>query len=180
MADAVQAFVKFTPSNAQFGQFSKGESRHKDYPASKGFIEVKGLDWTIAAETSFSDGGGASVGQPTTEALSFKHAYDLAGCQLQGYIAAGLHFDEVLFYVCKAVGKEGTLPYLTVKLKTAFVTEANISLGNDGKLDQEVKMVFKKIDIKYIMQAETGTLDGGESNLIWEVQGNEPIVITAK
>ena len=178
MADAVQAFVMFEAAESTFGNFTKGESRHKDFPADKGWIECKGIDWTIAAETNFDEGGGASVGKPTTEALSFKHAYDLAGPQLQGYIAAGAHFKVVEFRVCKAVGTNTTVAYLIIRLDTAFCTEANLSLGADGKLEQEVKLVFKKIDIRYQMQTETGKLEGTASQLVWEVQGHEQVTVT--
>lgn len=175
MADAVQAYVKFEPAKSDFGSFSKGESRNSKFKADDGWIECKGIDWSIAAETSFDEGGGASVGKPTTEALTFKHAYDLAGPQLQGYIAAGAHFKMVTFQVCKSVGAKETAPYLTIKLNTAFCTEANLSLGSDGKLEQEVKMTFKKIDIEYKMQAESGDLTGARSQLKWEVQGAEGV-----
>ena len=169
MADAISAFVKFEAAGDAICKTSKGESRHTAYPASDGWLELKELSWSIVAETSFMEGGGAAAGKATPENLTFKHAFDMAAPPILGFIASGSHFTKITFHVCKATGSNKTSPYLKVTLGMAFIVKATIDVGADGKAEQSVEAVFKTIDIEYLKQQDSGQLGPDGAKMSWDI-----------
>ncbi len=63
---AVNAFVTFF-DKADGESIQKGKEK---------WIEIQGWDWEIEAESSWTKGGGASVGKPNPGKLNFEHYFD--------------------------------------------------------------------------------------------------------
>ena len=135
---ALNAFMKI--SNAV------GESRQQGYTD---WIEIQGWEWDIKAETSWTRGGGASVGKPAPGELSFDHYYDRASPAIMAYICMGKSFDTVQLHMCKTVGSKNPEAYFMMELTDAFITEVVCSATEEGNVVQKVKMVFKQVSIDY-------------------------------
>ena len=172
MADAISAFIRFkvAPEAKPICTVSKGESRHITYKSSDGWLELSELGWEITAETSFTEGGGASVGKSAPGNFTFKHNLDMAALPILGFIASGSNFSEVEIHVCKSTGANQTSPYLKIWLKAAYLTKASLNVGSDGKGTQDVEAVFKSIKTEYFKQDDTGKLGSESAAFEWDVQ----------
>src|SRR5450631_4158634 len=78
MAAALNAFMQID------GAF--GESRQGGYEK---WIEIQSWEWEVEAETSWTKGGGASVGKPSPGKMSWEHYWDRSSPTLLGYICTG-------------------------------------------------------------------------------------------
>ena len=61
MASALNAFMQISNAKGESkqGNGSGGNGEYKDW------IEIQGWEWEVEAETSWTKGGGASVGKPS-------------------------------------------------------------------------------------------------------------------
>ncbi len=152
---ALNAFIKF--SNAS------GEARQGKY-GKEAWTEIQGWEWEVEAETSWTRGGGASVGKPSPGKLSFEHYYDRSAPTILAYICMGKSFDEVKLEMCKTVGGPAktmqgasAIPdaFFIVNMTDAFITKVVNTASEDGNVVQKVEMVFKKIAIDYRPQGLT-------------------------
>jgi type VI secretion system secreted protein Hcp len=135
---------------------ARGEAKQGKYD---GWIEIQGWEWEVEAESSWTKGGGASVGKPNPGKLSFEHYYDTASPKILGYICTGSAFATVKLHMCKNTGKltameqergETTLrPFFEMDMKEAYITKINNSATDEGNVVQKVEMVFKEISIDY-------------------------------
>ncbi len=150
---ALNAFIKL--GNA-FGEAMQGK-----YGA-ESWTEIQGWDWEVEAETSWTRGGGASVGKPSPGKLNFEHYYDRSAPTILAYICLGKSFDQVTLEMCKTtggvvggperglgLGKNSLEPFFTMRLTDAFITKVSNTASDDGNVVQKVEMVFKKIEIDY-------------------------------
>lgn len=146
MASALNAFMKIGKA--------KGESKQAPYTD---WIELQSWDWEVEAETSWTKGGGASVGKPSPGKLNFEHSWDRSSHVLLGYICTGTAFEDIFIEMCKSTGKSGRQPFFKVEMREAFVTKVNQSATEEGNVLQKVELVFKSIGIMYYQQG-IGTL----------------------
>ena len=79
--------------NALLSFFDKadGESIQK---GKEKWIEIEGWNWEIEADTSWTKGGGASVGKPNPSHLTFEHYFDTSSTVVMGYICTGKAFPK--------------------------------------------------------------------------------------
>jgi len=135
---------------------AKGESIQQDF---KDWIELQGWNSEIEAETSWTKGGGASVGKPNPGKMNWEHYFDTSSTHIMGYICTGKAFPEVTLKMCKTTGKAKPEPYFTAIMKGAFITKVANSGTEEGNVSQKVEMVFKSIKIEYRRQKnEDGSL----------------------
>ena len=73
---AVNAFITFY-DKADGESIQKGKEK---------WIEIQGWDWEVEAESSWTKGGGASVGKPNPDKLIWEHVFDTSSHVLLGYI----------------------------------------------------------------------------------------------
>jgi type VI secretion system secreted protein Hcp len=78
---ALNAFLTFFDK-------ADGESIQKGHEK---WVELQGWDWEVEAESSWTKGGGASVGKPAPGSLSCVHAFDGSSIVALGYICTGGH-----------------------------------------------------------------------------------------
>ena len=142
---ALNAFIKIGSA--------EGEARQGKYGKEK-WIELQAWEWEVAAETSWTKGGGASVGKPNPGTLNWEHYFDRSSHLLLGYICTGTSFDTCTLEMCKGTGAKSGEPerFFAIHMKDAFLTKVSQNATEDGNVIQKVEMVFKAIEIEYRSQ----------------------------
>ncbi len=92
---AINAFVSFF-DKADGESIQKGKEK---------WVEIQGWDWEVEAETSWTKGGGASVGKPNPGRMNFEHRFDTSSTVILGYICSGKAFPKVELQMMKTTGK---------------------------------------------------------------------------
>ena len=138
MASALNAFMKIGKA--------KGESKQKPF---EDWIELQSWDWEVEAETSWTKGGGASVGKPSPGKMNWEHSWDRSASVILGFICTGSAFEKVYLTMCKSTGKGARDPFFQIEMRECFITKVNQSATDEGNVLQKVEMVFKAISIKY-------------------------------
>lgn len=142
----------------------EGESTQADH---KGWIEILSWSWGVSADTSFGKGtGGAAVGKPVSQDLTFTHVYDKASPVLAQKLTKGIHFPTVTLTAAKT--GDGQKDYLTVTMKSVYITSLAPSGGGGGEIHESVSMVFKEVEFAYKPQDATGKL-GGDVKFGWNI-----------
>jgi type VI secretion system secreted protein Hcp len=137
-----------------------GESRQGKY-MKEGWIEIQSWDWEVEAESSWTKGGGASVGKPNPGKFNFEHYYDKSSPVILKFISSGEAFPEIFMEMCKGTGTAGLQPFFHVKMTEAFITKVSNSATEEGNVTQKVELVFKTIRIEYRQQGVDAKSPGG-------------------
>jgi type VI secretion system secreted protein Hcp len=147
-------------SNAQGECKMEGEYKDK-------WIEIQTWNWEVEAETSWTKGGGASVGKPNPGKMSWEHYFDRSSCILMNYISSGAAFEEVELRMFKGTGGKilSNNVFFRMIMKGAFITKINNKATEEGNVSQEVEMVFKEVEINYSLQ-EDGTKPGQKAGTL--------------
>lgn len=156
---AVNAFVSFF-DKADGESIQKGKEK---------WVEIQGWDWEVEAESSWTKGGGASVGKPNPGSLSFEHRFDSASTVILGFICTGKSFPKVELQMTKTTGTGVPTTYFTMTMEGAFITKVSNSGTEEGNVTQRVSMVFKTVKIDYKPQDnKTGQL-GATKTFNWDI-----------
>jgi type VI secretion system secreted protein Hcp len=155
---AVNAFISFF-DKADGESIQKGKEK---------WIEIQGWDWEVEAESSWTKGGGASVGKPNPGSMSFEHYFDISSTVILGYICNGKAFPKVELQMTKssAGGKPET--YFTMVMEGAFITKVSNSGTEEGNVAQRVEMIFKTVKIDYKSLDPSGKL-GAVKTFNWDI-----------
>jgi type VI secretion system secreted protein Hcp len=146
-----------------------GESKQVGYPE---WIEIQAWDWDVEAETSWTKGGGASVGKPNPGKMNWEHYWDKSSNVLLSYICTGASFAEIHLHMCKTTGSAKPQPFFDVRMWDAYITKVAQSATEDGNVLQKVEMVFKKISIDYSQQGAIANNPGAlkpSNNFTWDI-----------
>jgi type VI secretion system secreted protein Hcp len=155
---AVNAFLSFFDKAA-------GESVQK---SKKDWVEIQSWDWDVEAETSWTKGGGASVGKPNPGTMNFEHYFDTSSTVILGYICNGKAFPKVELEVTRSAGGSKPNTFLTMTMEGVFVTKVSNRGDDEGNIVQRVEMVFKTVKIEYRHQNPTGQL-GAAKIYSWDI-----------
>ena len=128
---AVNAFLTFF-DRANGESIQKGRER---------WIEINGWSWGVDAQSSWTKGGGASVGKPNPGALTWEHPFDLASIPIMGYLCTGKSFPKAELQMAKTTGKGTPETYLTVTMEGVFITKVSTSGTEEGNVLQQVEMM---------------------------------------
>jgi type VI secretion system Hcp family effector len=145
---------------------AKGESRQKGFP---GQIEISSFTWDVTADSSWTKGGGASVGKAIPNIATFKHYYDTSSPTLMAFCVKGKHFPKVKVTVLKSTGGPIPTPYFIILMESAFITKATINVEDTGAVSQDIEFVFKKIEVKYHAQDDKGKIDSTAKTFMWDI-----------
>jgi type VI secretion system secreted protein Hcp len=154
---ALNAFLNFAKVDGE--SIQKGKEK---------WIEIQGWDWEVEAETSWTKGGGASVGKPNPGKMHIVHYFDTSSPVILGFICTGKAFPKGEIQVLKTTGKGTPETYLTITIEGVFITKVSNSLTEDGSVAQRVEMVFKTIKIEYKPQNKDGSL-GAVRTFDWDI-----------
>ena len=156
---AINAFVSFF-DKADGESIQKGKEK---------WIEIQGWDWEVQAESSWTKGGGASVGKPTPGKINFEHHFDTASTVILGYICTGKAFPKVELQMVKTTGRGTPETYFTMKMEGVFITRVSNAGTENGSVIQKVEMVFKTVKIDYKAQdTRTGALVAAKT-FSWDI-----------
>jgi type VI secretion system secreted protein Hcp len=136
---AGNAFVSFF-DKADGESIQKGKEK---------WVEIFAWDWEIEAETSWTKGGGASVGKPSPGKMSFRHYFDTSSIVIMGYICIGKAFPKVELQMMKTSGGAVPVTYFTMAMEDVFICKVSNSYTDEDKILQNVEMVFKTVKIDY-------------------------------
>ena len=156
------------PVNAFLTFYDKadGESLQK---GKEKWIEIQGWDWEIEAETSWTKGGGASVGKPNPGKLNFEHYFDTSSTVIMGYICTGRAFPKLELQMLKTTGSATPETYYTMVMEGGFITKVSNSGTEEGNVTQKVEMVFKTVRIEYKPQDSKSGKLGAVKTYNWDI-----------
>lgn len=143
-----------------------GESTQK---GKEKWVEVEGWDWDVEAETSWTKGGGASVGKPNPGKLSISHHFDTSSIVILGYICTGKAFPKMQLEMMQTTARGNAETYFTMTMEGVFITKVSNAGTEEGHIVQTVEMVFKTVKIDYkAHDARTGAL-GAAKTYTWDI-----------
>ena len=128
---------------------AEGESSQK---GKEKWVEIQNWSWDVEAESSWTKGGGASVGKPNPGRMNFGHRFDTSSIVILGYICTGKAFPKVELQMMKTAGRGTPETYFTMTMEGVFITKASNVGTEDGIVLQQVEMVFKTVKIDYKAQ----------------------------
>jgi len=144
-----------------------GESKNAKFPQ---WIELQGWDWEVECESSWTKGGGASVGKPNPGKMNWEHYFDTSSTTLLMFMCSGQAFENVTLKMMKGTGsKEGQQVFFTMLMKGAFITKVSNSATDDGNVVQKVEMVFKDVEFRYQPQDDSTGKLGAEKVFGWNI-----------
>lgn len=150
---AINAFVSFF-DKADGESIQKGKEK---------WVEITGWDWEVEAESSWTKGGGASVGKPNPGKLNFEHLFDTSSPVILGYICSGKAFPKLELQMTKTTGKGTPETYFKMTMEGVFITKVSNAGTGEGIVMQKVEMVFKTVKIEYKYQDnKTGALSAAK------------------
>ena len=156
---AVNAFISFF-DKADGESIQKGKEK---------WIEIQGWDWEVEAESSWTKGGGASVGKPNPGKLNFEHYFDTSSTVILGYICTGKAFPKLQLEMMKTTGKGSPETYFTMTMEGAFITKVSNSGTEEGNVVQKVELVFKTVKIEYKPQSHKDGSLGAAKTFQWDI-----------
>ena len=167
---ALNAFLKIGKAEGEAKQGKYGPTKEK-------WLELQAWDWEVEAETSWTKGGGASVGKPNPGKMNFEHYFDRSSHLILGYICTGTSFDLVQLEMCKGTGAEIPEAFFFMQMKEAFITKVANSATDDGNVLQKVELVFKWVSIDYKSQGPPWAPKAGALspplNFNWDIPGGK-------
>ena len=157
---AVNAFLTFF-DKANGESIVKGKER---------WVEVREWAWEIEAETSWTKGGGASVGKPVPGSITWQHDFDTSSPVIMGYICTGKAFPKVELQMVRTSGTASPQTYFTMTMEGAFITRVSTTGNEEGSTTQTVSMVFKTVKIDYKPGTSTGRPGPvGSTTFQWDI-----------
>ncbi|MEP6739165.1 MAG: type VI secretion system tube protein Hcp [Caldimonas sp.] len=163
MATALNAFMKVGKA--------RGESMQEPFVD---WIELQAWDWEVEAETSWTKGGGASVGKPSPGKMNWEHTWDRSSAVILGFICTGTAFEKIYLTMCKSTGDDARSPFFEVEMREAFITKATQTANDEGNVTQKVEMVFKSLSIRYYQQGSPPGANPGSLTVVNEFSWDIP------
>ena len=148
-----------------FGGKADGESKVK---GKEKWIEIEHWNWDVEAETSWTKGGGASVGSPNPGKLRFQHYFDSSSTVILGFICTGKVFPKVEIQMLKTTGGEQLQTWFTMMMEGVFITKVSNS-SEEGSVKQNVEFVFKTVKIEYKPQNDKDNSLGAAKTYNWDI-----------
>ena len=156
---AINAFVSFF-DKADGESIQKGKEK---------WVEIKSWNWDVEAETSWTKGGGASVGKPNPGKINFEHHFDTSSIVILGYICTGKAFPKVELQMMKTTGRGTPETYFTMTMEGVFITKVSNSGTEEGIILQKVEMAFKTVKIEYKPQDNKTGLLTAVKTYTWDI-----------
>jgi type VI secretion system secreted protein Hcp len=128
----------------------------------KGFerqIHVSGWSWGMKSPTVM--GGTAARGRRTLSELRIKKAVDTASTALMSILSSNETIKKAVLTIRKAGGVQ--IDFLTITLERARINAYDVGCDNGPEFNEEISIVFEKIEITYHAQDEKGGKKGGST-----------------
>lgn len=167
------ALAALSPSSAQAGQSYflqlegiPGDSVDKQH---KDWVEIQSWSFGVTAESSWTKGGGASVGKPNPAPFEITANLSKISPTLYSLIAQGKSIPSATLAVAKTTASATTTNFYTIKLEGVFLTSAQTAGSEGDDLPTEsFKMIFKKATWSYAPQDSKGAF-GKPVTFTWDI-----------
>ncbi len=156
-----------------------GESPQAVRPGTAGWIEINDWSWDIEAEHSNLSGTGAAVGKPNPGTLTITHAFDTSSPAILTKIVQGKSFPKVFIDMLKMTGGDKAEQYFQIVMASVFITKVSTKGSEDGKVTQDVDMVFKEVSVGYKAQQNDGKLISSPLTFPWSITTMQTAVTDA-
>ncbi|MDP9901044.1 type VI secretion system tube protein Hcp [Variovorax ginsengisoli] len=147
----------------------EGESPQSVRSGAKGWIEISDWSWNIEADHSNLSGTGAAVGKPKPGALTITHSWDTSSAAILTKIVQGKSFAKVYVDMLKMTGGDKAEQFFQIAMASVFITKVSTRGSEDGRVMQDVDMVFKEVSVGYKAQNNDGTLVSAELSFPWSI-----------
>ena len=117
---------------------------------------VAAFSWEVTADSSWSRGGGASVGKPNPGAIRFTKLIDPSSIPTLQKIATGTSYPSAVFTV--TFGKGNGAATMVYEMESLFVTSVTQGAA-DGLVTEDVSFVFKAV--KWTFTDSSGNVTSG-------------------
>jgi len=119
------------------------------------WIRVTSLDWRMEAESSWTKGGGASVGKPNPNALQLVLPTGTWSQHFARLIGLGKNLPTIVFDALSSDGR----PLYRITAEAFYVTEYRLESAAATLLPQDhVSGVFRKVKVEYYATSADGKL----------------------
>lgn len=138
----------------------KGEAKGTGH---KEEIDILSWSWIAAQQGTGSQGGGSGTGQVETLDVEVKKWVDRSSPVLYTYCCKGTHLKKAWITVRKA--GDTPLEYLKVTMADLLITgfSTGIVVPGDDRLQETIRINFKKIFVAYAPQVKGGAGDAETS-----------------
>jgi type VI secretion system secreted protein Hcp len=117
------------------------------------WLRVSSLDWKATAQSSWTAGGGASVGKPFPDFMELTLPTGTWSQHFMRLMGLGKALPSVVIDAAMSDGR----PLYRATLEGVFVTQYRLLSGTAPALPQDdVKIIFKKVKIEYYAVAADG------------------------
>lgn len=159
MAD--EMFLKFV-GNPAAGEIP-GDSTDPQHPNE---IVVLSYSLGVSADSSWTNGGGASVGKPNPGKLNFEHYYDVSVPAMVKYITTGVAAPSATLTVRtdRNGGKAG-FEYAKYTFADVFFTSVGQALNGAGRVVSAVSGVYRSVKVQTFVPGKPGAA----SCVLWDV-----------
>lgn len=159
LAQADQAFLRLTGGTPAV----VGESQVKGF---ENWIELDAFAWNATAETSWTKGGGASVGKPNPGEFTWAQTFDASVPAMYPYLLTGQGIPDVTLELVKN-GAAGPVTFVQLVMTDTFFTE----LAFDGTTAHGA-IVFKTITQSVWPLKPDGTR-GRPVSVTWDIPAGQ-------
>ena len=121
-------------------------------PGHEDDIEIASWRWGVQASAAL--GTGQATARRSYSALTVVKHIDAATTSLMAALATNDEIKEAKLVMRRA--GEGQVDYFFITLKEARVTQVEHSTGDDGATRETVAFAFRKVDVEYRRQQESG------------------------
>jgi type VI protein secretion system component Hcp len=121
---------------------------------------VTAYSWQVTADSSWTKGGGASVGKPNPNAIHFTKLIDPSSVPTLQKITSGTVFPSAVFTV--TFGKGNAASTMVYEMAELFATSVTQSAA-DGLVTEDLSFVFRSV--KWTFSDSSGNVTTGT----WDV-----------
>ena len=145
-----------------------GESADKQH---KEWIELQSWSFGVTAESSWTKGGGASVGKPNPGPFAMTATLSKVSPTLYSYIAQGKPIPTATLAVTRSTGGSAAVDYYTVKLEGVYLTSAKTAgaTADAGLPSESFTMVYKTVTWSYSSLDSKGAASGKPVAFTWDI-----------
>ncbi len=132
----------------------------------EGWIRISRIDWEVEAETSWTKGGGASVGKPNPGKINFKLANGPWSSAFLRSITTGTTLDKGGSIFLDHVATDGRL-LVRMKLDGLFATKYQLATASQELPQDQLEGVFKAVHLEIYYAGTDAKL--APTGLDWDI-----------
>lgn len=154
----------------QLSNSIKGESQDATY---RDDIDVLAWNWGMSQSGTTHMGAGGGGGKVNVADIVLTKYVDLSSNDLIRKCTDGSHIDEGMLVVRKSGGNT-PVEYFILKMENIMITSYQTGGSKDGldRIQETLNLNFRKFEIKYTLQEETGAT-GASSLHGWDIAENK-------